>query len=176
MTSNGSKLQGMGDDELRGEVRGSLRKVELGNDELEMEVWRRLPERFRLAYELVWLRAFGASIGGRYGGGVEQNVVASSKRVTRTSTSQVETRGGAHSGKKLAGASVRGVIGDEAALAQLRRMDRRLREIARQASVWLGTGVEGGGMVRRCSVCKQFGDGEWLYCPKDGKPMEDVDR
>jgi hypothetical protein len=148
---------------------------DIGIPDIEREVWERLPERFRFLYELMWLRAFGPSIGGRYSNGAEPNIVAKSKRVTRTSTSQTETRGGAHSGHKLAGASTKDTVSSDRALEQLRKVDRRLRTIARDMAVYLGGGVAQGN-VRRCSVCKRYGDVEWLYCPQDGKPMEDVDR
>jgi hypothetical protein len=145
-----------------------------GIPDLEREVWDRMPVRFRLLYELVWLRAFGASVGGRHGGVVTQNVVHGAKRVTRVSSGQTETRGGAHSGKKLVGASDKDVISNASALAMLRRVDRRLRQVARDMDVYLHAGAADK-VKRRCSVCKKFGDDEWLYCPRDGRPMEQVE-
>jgi hypothetical protein len=146
----------------------------IGIPDIEREVWNRLPERFRFLYEIMWLRAFGPSIGGRYSNGSDPNVVASTKRVVRVSTNQTETRGGASSGKKLAGASTKDTISSDRALEQLRKVDRRLRTLARDMAMYIG-GDEARGSVRRCSRCKRYGDGDWLYCPRDAAPMEEVD-
>lgn len=146
----------------------------IGIPDIEREVWDRLPERFRFLYEIMWLRAFGPSIGGRYSNGAEVNPVASTRRVVRTSTNQTETRGGASGGKKLAGASTKDTISSDRALEQLRKVDRRLRTLARDMAMYLG-GAEAHGSVRRCSSCKRYGDGDWLYCPRDGYDMEELD-
>jgi hypothetical protein len=145
----------------------------IGISELDREVWERMPERFRFLYEILWLRAFGPSIGGR-AGGAEPNPVVSTRRVVRTSTNQTETRGGAHSGHKLQGASDKDTISSEAALKKLRNVDRRLRTLAREMAVFLG-GEQTRATMRRCSRCKRYGDVEWLYCPNDAAPMEEVD-
>lgn len=149
--------------------------LDIGVPELEREVWDRMPERFRFLYEIMWLRAFGPSIGGRYSNGSDPNVVVSTKRVVRVSTNQTETRGGASGGKKLAGSSTKDTISSDMALEQLRKVDRRLRTIAREMAVFLGGEQMRGGSVRRCSRCKRYGDGDWLYCPRDAAPMEEVD-
>lgn len=146
----------------------------IGIPELEREVWERMPERFRFLYELLWLRAFGRSVGGA-AGSTDGNTVSGTKRVTRTSTGQTETRGGAHAGKRLAGASEKTVVSNDRALEQLRKIDRRLRTLAKDMAVFLGAKEHMAMTVRRCSSCKRFGEAEWLYCPWDARPMEEVD-
>lgn len=147
---------------------------QIGISDIEREVWDRMPDRFRFLYEILWLRAFGPSIGGRYSNGAEPNIVSKTKRVVRTSTNQTETRGGAAGGKKLAGASTKDTISSDMALNQLRKVDRRLRTLAREMAMFLG-GEQRRGTVRRCSTCKRYGDVEWLYCPRCAAPMEEVD-
>lgn len=142
---------------------------------VEREVLAALPEDFLHRYEMVWLKAFGTSVGGRSSHGeVTPNVVASTSAVIRTSTSQTATRGGAASGKKLAGASDKTIISSEAALKFKRKVDAELRKINRLMKGWLtAPGEVGASLGRRCTVCKRFGDDGWIYCPWDGKPMEE---
>ena len=95
--------------------------------------------------------------------------------MVRTSSGQTETRGGAHAGKKLVGASEKTIVTNDRALEQLRKIDRRLRTLAKDMAVFLGAKEHMATVVRRCSVCKRFGEVEWVYCPWDGKPMEELD-
>lgn len=150
--------------------------VDNGALAIEREVLTVLPDGFLHRYEQVWLKTFGSAIGGRDSGGVvEPNVIASTRAVTRTSTGQTETRGGAHSGKKLAGAAERGVVASEGALRFKQKVDAEIRKINRTMKVWLEGGGVGQSLGRRCSVCKRFGDDAWVWCPYDGKPMEERD-
>jgi hypothetical protein len=140
---------------------------------VEREVLAALPSDFLHRYEQVWLQAFGAALGGR--GSAAVNPVASTSRVVRMTTGQTETRGGAKSGKKLAGASDKNIVSSERALEFKRSLDADLRKVNRRMRVWLSKPGDKESMGRRCSVCKRFGDDEWVYCPRDGKPMEERD-
>lgn len=142
---------------------------------VEREVLAALPDEFLHRYEMVWLRAFGAALGGRSSHGeVEPNVVASTAAVIRTSTGQTATRGGAASGKKLAGASEKNIVSSEAALKFKRKVDAELRKVNRMMKAWLtAPGEVGASLGRRCTVCKRFGDDGWIYCPWDKGPMEE---
>lgn len=132
---------------------------------------RSLPSDFVSTYQLLFERALrvgssGANDAGEVG-------VAGASRVTRLSSGQTETRGGAKSGKKSGGSRV--PIRSEASLAFKGKMDRRLRAITREIKFHLD-GVDVGEALRRCTVCRTFGESSWLYCPRDGKPMESMDR
>jgi hypothetical protein len=139
-------------------------------------VLRALPDGFLHRYEQLWLRTFGGAVGGRDSGGVvEPNVVAPTRRVVRLTTSQTETRGGAHSGHKLAGAGERGVVSSEAALSFKRKVDAEIRKINRLMKVWLESGGVGQSLGRRCVGCKRFGDETWSWCPYCRGAMEERD-
>lgn len=141
---------------------------------IDAEILEVLPEGFVFQYTALWLQGAGISVGGVPGLGkvVEPNVVAKARRVTRVSTNQTETRGGA---KQSRSDSVGGVdFANEAYVNYRRRVDGKLRKLAREIRSFRGDRVKAG--VRRCSACKRFGDDEWVYCPWDGQRMEEVDR
>lgn len=131
---------------------------------------RTLPSDFVETYQLLFERALVVP-GSPRGNSAEVGVVGAS-RVTRLSSGQTETRGGAKSGKKSGGSRV--PIRDERALVFKGKMDRKLRAITREIKGWLRE--ESFEALRRCTVCRTFGEPGWLYCPRDGKPMETVDR
>lgn len=92
----------------------------------------------------------------------------------RTSSSQTETRGLAHSsGKK--GSSGGPNVKSSRLLALKSRVDRQLRKIARQ----IIADMEGGKTApRKCSRCGKYGEDTWVWCPWDGGAMQsdpDVD-
>jgi hypothetical protein len=97
---------------------------------------------------------------------------AKGRMVTRVSTGQTETRGGAKGSRKSGGS--KDFIRSERAFNEKARIDRKLRKIAREIRAWLRDSAESRDDVRRCTTCRKFGEPEWLYCPKDGKPMESV--
>jgi hypothetical protein len=138
--------------------------------DVDLEYLNSFPADFLFRYELIWSKTIDR------GRQVGENIEIASGRASgpRLSSSAVETRGGAKPGKKLAGASTRDVISNEAALSFKRRVDRKLREVNRMMRVWLANGEVGQSRGRRCTVCKRFGDDEWIYCPNDGKPMEEA--
>lgn len=97
---------------------------------------------------------------------------AKGRMVTRTSTGQTETRGGAKGSRKSGGS--KDMIRSEAAFNYKSKIDRKLRKLTREIKTWLQGSGEYRDDVRRCTVCRKFGEPEWLYCPQDGKPMESV--
>jgi len=97
---------------------------------------------------------------------------AKGRMVTRVSTGQTETRGGAKGSRKSGGS--KDFIRSEAAFNEKSRIDRKLRKLTREIKAWLRDSHEARDDVRRCTVCRKFGEPEWLYCPRDGKPMESV--
>jgi hypothetical protein len=149
----------------------SLRAFKINLDSVDRDVLGAFPEGFIFKYELLWLTAFGRSVTGLQRS--ETVGRSGAKRITRVSTSQVETRGGARKGK---GSGKGGVdISDESALVMKGRVDRKLRAIARDIENFMnGQGRDVYG--RRCAgKCKRFGDGQWSYCPNCGGRMEELD-
>lgn len=148
----------------RGEVIQGLKRtaVRLGEEDL-------LPPDLVENYRSLAGRALSLPGGVYVGDAIEK---ASGRAVTRISSGQTETRGPAKGSRKSGGS--KDFIRDERAFAFKGKMDRKLRKLAREIRAWLNDSGETRYDVRRCSVCRQFGDPEWLYCPKDGKPMESV--
>lgn len=142
--------------------RKRLRKVDI---ELSSVV-RSFPIDFVSTYLELFDRSL-RTVGSAGGDGVS---VAGARRVTRTSTNQTETRGGAKGSRSSGGSDP---LRSEAALAFKSKVDRKLRKITREMKVWLeGKATQEG--LRRCTVCRTFGEPSWLYCPRDGKPMESL--
>jgi hypothetical protein len=129
---------------------------------------RLLPADFERMYEMLWHQALKGLKGVHVGDPIER---AKGRQVTRLTTNQVETRGGAHAVNKATSSDP---LGSERALAYKSRIDRKLRKISRQIKRWLDDREDGKVDVRRCSLCRQFGEPEWTYCPKDGKPMQSI--
>jgi hypothetical protein len=134
------------------------------------EVLRLLPSGFLREYEGLCLRAF-SPLNGVSQGSPDAAVAAARPTRARTSTGQTETRGGAHNHKRQ-GLSTRGVIKSEAAVMLKRRIDRKLRQLARDIRA---EEDQPRNEMRRCTRCRTFAEGDWLYCPRDGAPTEQVD-
>lgn len=155
-----------------GIARPSTNGVVMGS--VDGEVMDALPEGFVFQYTALWLEGLGVAVGGRRGlpeNVIAPNVVAKTRRSgPRTSTNQVETRGGARPSKSD---TVGGVeFASERAVNYRRKIDAKLRTLARQIRSFRGDTVRAG--ARRCSLCKRFGEDEWVYCPWDGRRMEET--
>lgn len=148
----------------------ALRRVGMVGGELPVELMRALPESFVERYSMLALRVYEAERHGR----AEGEGRVGTARVTRLSTGQTETRGGAKSTGKRAGVNERQVLPSMAALAYKSKVDRKLRKIAREMAVWLKDGGTRQS-VRRCVRCCRFGEEGWSYCPTDGQPMQEVE-
>jgi hypothetical protein len=166
------KTEGKDEDLLRSEIRALSRDKGLRASDVALEVLRMIPEGFLLQYELLWLRGLKGGVSGPNGGDPD-SAVEPARRVTRTSTSQVETRGAAKSGGRRQGVSGRTLLGDLRAVAYRARIDRKLRALGREMARW----ADDGGQVRmrRCTRCRVWTEEGWNYCPRDGAPTEEVD-
>lgn len=145
---------------------GNIGRVEMAGSDVRM-----MPDAFVDAYGQLWeagLRAPGSSVRP-----LSDDVrIAPRVRLVRTSSGQIETRGLARGSRKT-GASPQ-MIGSERALALKARIDRKLRKISRDILASLASGRDEK-LVRRCTMCKKFGEDNWAWCPYDGKAMENVD-
>ena len=128
-----------------------------------------LPEDFVFRYELLCMRVFGRAVLSRGGSG-DRVVVHGARRVTRVSTGQTETRGGA---RRNGVVHTDGVEVNDAALRMKRRIDRKLRLLARDMKAWMGDDNARAG-VRRCSRCNRYAEDTWTFCPWDGAPTEEM--
>jgi hypothetical protein len=133
------------------------------------DLLRMLPPVFLGSYEELVLRCFPV-----LRGEVEKDpnsAVAEGRALrVRTSTGQTETRSGAHNARR-SGLSQRDPLGSERAIRLRARIDRKLRALARE----INAAGERRDQLRRCTRCRKFADTDWLYCPRDGAPTEQVD-
>ncbi len=143
--------------------------VRIVGDRIEGELLRSLPPRFTSAYEALLLRCFPV-LRGDPAKDPDAAVAPGRALRVRTSTGQTETRSGAHNSRR-SGLSRRDPLGEERAIRLRARVDRKLRALARE----MDTEGERRDQLRRCTRCRTFADTDWLYCPRDGAPTEQVD-
>lgn len=148
-----------------GVIPGGSRRVRI--DVEGEDILRGMPVRFLTAYS----RLLPAS----HGNNGASSGRASARRVTRLSSSQTETRGGARPTR--AGLSQRSIIVNERLWLLREKTNRKLRAIARELDTILdGTAhdssVRSG--VRRCTRCKKWAEADWSFCPFDGAPTEEM--
>lgn len=158
--------------QLFGEVRNSEKVVVEFGDLSLADAVRTLPTDFVSVYESLFLASLRTDRGGSSDAG--EVGVAGARRVTRVSTNQVETRGGSKGSRKSGGSA--DLVRSQRMLEFKGRVDRRLRKIARDIKAEMRDAQGDSELLRRCTVCRTFGESGWLYCPKDGKPMESLDR
>jgi hypothetical protein len=162
-----------------GRVKTEAQRRGMSALDVGQEILRVLPSAFVLRYELIWLQAFGPSVGGSSRVARDPDAatatVPSGARV-RTSTGQKDARGGASTTGRRQGANTRAVVADDRAVAAKARVDRALRKLAREMGEFLG-GESKDRSVRRCGgvKCKRWADTTWNYCPACGAPTEEVD-
>lgn len=115
----------------------------------------------------------GALSDGMEGRGIVTDLRAKPKTTrSRTSSSQVETRGLAKMAKSpvpRGGADVK----SSRLMAVKARVDRKLRGLAREIEKELEGG--GKGDVRKCTRCGKYAEDTWNYCPWDGAPTQSED-
>lgn len=133
------------------------------------DLLRQLPESFATSY----LALLGLCYNDLPSGRSVENPVGGKGRIVRVSTGQTETRGPAKSGGRIY--PVSSPIRSDSALREMRKINMRLRRIARDIDGFLaGDDVVRSGK-RRCSRCNAYADAAWVYCPRDGAPTEEDD-
>lgn len=95
-----------------------------------------------------------------------------------TKSGQADIRAGARRGKGPAPAVP---LRSERAMHYRTKVDRRLRKIVVELRSYLASLDDPAAVplpvVRQCvGKCKKFGDTDWLYCPRCGGPMSEMDR
>lgn len=160
--------------------RGALLSKEMGEkrisgvEELILLV-RYLPESFMTTYlQLIDCAVGERNLGSGRGAGTEGSGREYGTRSgVQTKSEQAGYRGGAkRSGKSSDGVSLPYQVKGQDLKT---KVDKRLRQIAREMRNVLSDGSDVSVTRRRCSGrCKRLGDVEWLYCPNCGGPMSDV--
>lgn len=94
----------------------------------------------------------------------------------RVRSDEVETRGGAVQKKKLS-ASQKNVIKSQRAFNEKTKIDKRLRKIGKEIYEWLNKEKAAPAEFwTRCSKCKKHTEDDWQFCPRDGAPVERVNK
>lgn len=134
-----------------------------------------LPGRLKGAYELLVIAAYGSLGTGALSRSEEQGKLGKSegKAVEWRVSSGKESTGRAAGGPKKIGAN-KGVIKNEAAFNQKRKVDKRLRRLAVEIEEFLGSPPEKH-QDRICSKCHKYGDPDWGFCPRCGGSMTVLD-
>lgn len=142
---------------------------------------RFMPKEMLFVYEVLVHR--GLVIGGgalRGGRGYDESVVPGTGKavggMAATRSGVVERRMAAGAPAKR-GSSAKPVVRSEEAVVYRRKIDRRLRRIAREMLVWLEEGVTSK-VLRRCTRarCGLFAEDGWNFCPVCGGSVEDFER
>lgn len=132
------------------------REVQVTGDDL-------LPDAIRHAYTTLYSLCYGSS--GTIMG--DPNAEAIVPREWFTKSDQQQTRGVAKQGSRKYSSSVRSVIKNERALELKKRVDKRLRKLAKDIyTEWETGGVDEENY--KCWSCHKIAQREWKWCPRCG--------
>lgn len=148
-----------------GELRRAINALELGLDRVktvrEVSEGNLMPDALVDAYEFLHTQVFG---GARVAPEAGVGEIGPAEQWLLTSDGQ-RRRGPAKRGKQYS-ASVRGVIRDERALELKKRVDKRLRKMARDIyREWKGLEEE---EQAKCFSCHKLAESGWKWCPRCG--------
>jgi hypothetical protein len=158
------------DDRLRIRLAEIMSSAGLGYNQISLEILYLIPREFVDQYIALWEKALGAAGSGDKAGQQLHRDAQLGKHKTET----------AAKGKKIgAGSGGQGkrykkffVIRDEEALELKGRIDRRLRNMAREMAD-SGRGKKGGEKVlTQCKSCGKIMSEGFRFCPFDGSPIE----
>lgn len=145
------------------------------------EVIRALPDSFLTVYEALWVKSMDAGDGtsnhplsGR-GSDLEMpgGKATGQWRVSSGEVTTVGKRNGPE--LKTVGKTAR-TMRDERAFRLKTKIDKRLRQMAREISAFLENREVRGATQRICAgKCKRIGEKDWSYCPNCSSPMRELD-
>jgi hypothetical protein len=155
-------------------------------------VGQMLPEAFSAAYEALFVGVFrdgdvdgggdggrsahpmsgrGESLGRADGSGAVRMRVSSGQE--ETVGTKVKSGSGRSGGGKVVG-KTSNALRNEKLLREKGKIDKRLRKIAREIEAML-IGEVYVEIQRRCGGhCGRLGQGDWLFCPNCGSPMQEL--
>lgn len=144
---------------------------------------RILPEQFLLAYEGLTARALTDGSGSNHPlSGRDAELGKADGKPTGQwpeKTSDVTSIGQVGGPKTKQVGKTSKFLADERAFRLKRKMDKRLRAMAREMMAFLeGANEKQAGLAasRLCTgKCRKIGDGEWLFCARCGGPMRDME-
>lgn len=141
-----------------------------------------IPEALVTAYEALWLKTYGSEASVIGDPSVIRGIGKGNTYRTGTSGEKV-ARGGARGSKDRGGAR-KSIIKHELAFHFKRKMDKRMRRLAKEIEEWLveeskgrvGAGGVGGVEVSaaRCARCFCFMERDWRYCARCGAIVIDA--
>lgn len=145
-------------DELRPYQGGKVKtvaEVQLTGDDL-------FPDAIRQAYTFLYSTCYGSS-GSFFGDPNSEDIVP---QEWFTKSEQQQTRGPAKQGSRKYASSVKTIIKNERALELKKRIDKRLRKLAKDIyAEWEGNDLE---ETLKCWSCHKIAQREWKHCPRCG--------
>lgn len=145
------------------------------------EVIRALPDSFVAVYEALWVKSLDSGDGtaGHPLSGRGADLEMPGGKATgqwRVSSGEATTLGRRNGPElKTVGKTAR-TMRDERAFRLKTKIDKRLRQMAREISAFLeGTDLRAATQRVCAGRCKKFGEKDWSYCPSCGSPMREVE-
>lgn len=133
--------------------------------EVILEYESLMPDNIRHAYGYLYSLVYGSS--GSFAGDPNAEKIVPKEWFTKSD--QQQTRGVAKQGSRKYSSSVKTIIKNERALDLKRKVDKRLRKLAKDIYVEL----EGGEIEEqvKCWSCHKLAQREWKYCPRCGDSL-----
>lgn len=163
--------------DLKGAVLGEVYRMRLADMDELLIVLRGLPKDFLFVYLMLMDATYGEGSLGSGPGYRDDEIPGTGRQVNPWPLTSVAPQSGQAAHKKFVGKS-KDFVRSQKNSDLKDRTDRRLRKLTRELKYELSghTGQKEPKAIRKCSgKCKKIGESEWLYCPRCGGPMVEVD-
>jgi hypothetical protein len=161
---------------------GVYKKVKIDGELSAETVIAFLPSGFLFAYEQLVEQGYSSrQFGGNPASPLSQasQIKGKSPRKTsgRLNSGHVDKTLMAGKGKRPSPPEIQ--MQSEKAVNYRKNIDRRLRRLAREIKAFLAgeAGENSGAVSRKCAgKCGKLGEADWMYCPRCGGPMRELDK
>lgn len=163
--------------ELRADIEKEIYRLRLSDLDELLIVLRGLPAEFLSVYLMLMDATYGETNLGSGLGYRDNEIPGTGVQKNPWPLSSVAPQSGQAAHKKFIGQS-RDFIRSQKNSGLKDRTDRRLRKLTREIKFELSShsGQKEPKAIRQCAgTCRKFGEAEWLYCPRCGGPMQEVD-
>lgn len=163
--------------ELRDAVLGEIYRLRLSDMDELLTVLRGLPTEFLSVYLMLMDATYGETNMGSGPGYRDSEIPGAGRQQNPWPVTSSAPQGLRGAQSKFNGKS-RDFIRSQKNSDLKDRTDRRLRKLTREIKFELSShsGQKEPKAIRQCAgTCRKFGEAEWLYCPRCGGPMQEVD-